>query len=74
VHLAGSEESNRPSRETARQVDVRQKASYVGWFAPGEAKEVFVNGVRVVIRLISRKGRRSRILIETSPGAEFRDC
>ena len=44
----------------------------VDWYSVGEARVVECNGVRVVVRLVGRKGRRSRIVIEAPAGAIFR--
>jgi len=53
-----------PSALTSKSID---------WYAEGQSRIVEIDGVRVTVKLIGRKGRRSRILIEASPGAEFRD-
>jgi len=42
------------------------------WYSEGEQRVVEVNGVRVVIRYVCRKGRRARIAIEAPAGATFR--
>jgi hypothetical protein len=44
----------------------------VDWYHEGESRTVEVNGVQVTVRLIGRKGRRSRIAIVAPAGAEFR--
>jgi hypothetical protein len=43
----------------------------VDWFSEGETRVVEVDGVRVVVRFIGRKGRRGRIIIEAPAGARF---
>ena len=45
----------------------------IDWYAEGESRTVEVNGVQVTVRLIGRKGRRSRIAIVAPAGAEFSD-
>jgi len=42
------------------------------WVYKGEANVVEVNGVRIVVRFVGRRGRRGRIAIEAAPGAVFR--
>jgi len=44
----------------------------IDWYAEGQRRTVEVNGVRVVVRFIGRKGRRGRIAIEAPAGAVFR--
>jgi hypothetical protein len=41
------------------------------WYAEGQERVVEVDGVRVVIRFVARKGRRARIAITAPPGAAF---
>jgi hypothetical protein len=43
----------------------------IDWFHEGEAKVVEVDGVRIIVRFIGRKGRRGRIAIEAPAGAVF---
>jgi hypothetical protein len=57
-----SKEESPPPALTCRCID---------WFAEGEAKTVEVDGIRVIVRFIGRKGRRGRIAIEAPAGAEF---
>jgi hypothetical protein len=51
--------------------DVRSCRS-VEWYTDGQVRVVDVNGVRVVVRFVGRKGRRARIAITAPPGAVFR--
>jgi hypothetical protein len=44
----------------------------IDWFYEGESKVVEVDGVRITVRFIGRKGRRARISIEAPAGAVFR--
>lgn len=44
----------------------------IDWYAEGEERIVEVDGVRVVVRFVGRKGRRGRIAITAPPGAAFR--
>lgn len=44
----------------------------IDWYHEGEQRTVEVDGVRVTIRFIGRKGRRGRIAIEAPAGAVFR--
>ena len=43
----------------------------VDWYHEGESRTVEVDGVQVTVRLIGRKGRRSRIAIVAPAGAAF---
>lgn len=45
----------------------------VDWYSPGQSRVVEVNGVRVEIRLVARRGRRARIAIAAPPGTVFLD-
>lgn len=44
----------------------------IEWYAEGETRVVEVDGVRVTIRFVARKGRRARIAIIAAAGAVFR--
>ena len=44
----------------------------IDWYAEGETRVVEVDGVRVTIRFVGRKGRRARIAIKAPAGAVFR--
>jgi hypothetical protein len=43
----------------------------IDWYSEGEAKVVEVDGVRVLVRFVGRRGRRGRIAIEAPAGARF---
>jgi hypothetical protein len=47
------------------------RSASIDWYAEGQARTVEVNGVRVTVRFIGRKGRRGRIAIEAPAGAVF---
>jgi len=36
----------------------------IDWYAPGQSRVFEVDGVRVVVRFVGRKGRRGRIAVE----------
>jgi hypothetical protein len=44
----------------------------IDWYSEGETRVVEVDGVRVVVRFVARKGRRGRIVIEAPAGALFK--
>jgi hypothetical protein len=44
----------------------------IDWYSEGQSRVVEVDGVRIVVRFIGRKGRRGRIAIEAPTGAVFR--
>jgi hypothetical protein len=43
----------------------------IDWYAEGQSRSVEVDGVRIIVRFIGRKGRRGRIAIEAPSGAVF---
>ena len=44
----------------------------IEWYSEGQTRIVDVRGVQIAIRLVARKGRRSRIAITAPAGAVFR--
>ncbi len=49
-------------------------SSCIDWYSEGETRVVEVDGIRVVVRFVGRKGRRGRIVIEAPAGAVFSSC
>jgi hypothetical protein len=43
----------------------------IDWYAEGESRVVEVDGVRITVRFVGRRGRRGRIAIEAPAGAVF---
>jgi hypothetical protein len=43
----------------------------IDWYHEGQSRTIEVDGVRVTVRFIGRRGRRGRIAIEAPPGARF---
>jgi hypothetical protein len=43
----------------------------IDWYHEGESRTVEVDGLRITVRFIGRKGRRGRIAIEAPAGAVF---
>lgn len=39
------------------------RTEFFDWFAPGEARSVWIGDVEVVVRFVERKGRRARIAV-----------
>jgi hypothetical protein len=58
----GTDSQTQANAPTSRLID---------WFSEGETRVVEVDGVRVVVRFVGRKGRRGRIVIEAPAGAVF---
>lgn len=48
------------------------RCTSIEWFHEGFSRSVEVDGVKVTIRLVGRRGRRARIAIEAPAGAVFR--
>jgi len=46
-------------------------SSCIDWYAEGQSRTVEVDGVRVVVRFVGRRGRRGRIAIQAPAGAVF---
>ena len=61
-----TDESGAPAAES------RATSQCIDWFHEGETKVVEIDGVRVIVRFIGRKGRRGRISIEAPAGAVIR--
>ena len=61
----------------SRLTDARASSPHsvsIDWYHEGEARTVEVDGVRVVVRFVGRRGRRGRIRITAPPGAVFCIC
>jgi hypothetical protein len=68
-------EMNTDSQLTTHPVASNQNESMcqsIEWFCEGQSRIVDVGGIQVAIRLVARKGRRSRIAIKAPAGAVFR--
>jgi hypothetical protein len=44
----------------------------IEWYGPGAARAIEVGDMRVIVRVIGRRGRRTRILIVGPPSATFK--
>jgi len=63
---------NAPDRPvTATKPEPPATSVLVDWYSEGESKTVEVDGVRIIVRFIGRRGRRGRIAIEAPAGAVF---
>jgi len=64
-----------PDRQTAcpdHSPNSAPASGSIEWYAEGQGRVVEVDGMRVTIRYVCRKGRRARIAIEAPAGAVFR--
>ncbi len=43
----------------------------IDWYSEGQARSVDVDGVRITIRFVGRRGRRARIAVTAPTGARF---
>ena len=57
---------------TGRNRDEVPTSQSIDWYAVGQSRDVVVAGVRVTVRFVGRKGRRSRIAITCPAGSPFR--
>lgn len=63
--------------DTVLRPDTTRAAVEVGhsqcieWYHEGQTRIVEVDGVRIEVRFVGRKGRRARIAIIAPPGAAF---
>lgn len=60
------------SREAQQSEPEQLNSTSIDWYAEGETRVLEVDGIRVTIRLVGRKGRRARIAIIGPAGAVFR--
>ncbi|MEX1230837.1 MAG: hypothetical protein WEB58_11400 [Planctomycetaceae bacterium] len=44
----------------------------IEWYSPGQARVFEVDGVRIAVRFVGRRGRRGRIAVATACGANAR--
>ena len=58
--------------DDSNDTEITSTSQSIDWYHEGESRTVEVAGVLVTVRLIGRKGRRSRIAIVAPAGAEFR--
>jgi|GEM_PF-3546782 len=67
---------NAPERQqkTLEAATEPPRSRSIDWYAEGQSRTVEVDGVRVTVRFIGRKGRRGRIEIEAPAGAVFRSA
>jgi hypothetical protein len=63
--------SEKMELNAAEKVTSSRASTLIDWFSEGEAKVVEVDGVRITVRFIGRKGRRCRIAIEAPAGTKF---
>lgn len=61
-----------PGPEATRPETKQPTSTSIDWCAEGESRVVEVDGVRVTIRFVGRKGRRARIASTAAAGAVFR--
>ena len=65
-------QQNNDQNAPRNQTHVPAEASQcIDWYHEGEERIVEVDGIRMVIRFVRRKGRRGRIAITAPPGAVF---
>jgi hypothetical protein len=49
----------------------RPTSTSIEWYSEGQSRIVEVDGIKIAVRFIARKGRRSRIAITAPAGAVF---
>jgi hypothetical protein len=60
-----------PPRQAADCGHPAATSQSIDWYSEGETRIVEVEGVRVEVRYLGRKGRRGRIAITAPPGSSF---
>jgi hypothetical protein len=58
--------------QNAQQRSSATTCQSIDWYHEGQSRIVDVDGIRVTVRFIGRKGRRARIAITGPAGAVFR--
>ena len=66
------DEVRRPDAQATASSATAPTCQSIDWYSEGESRTVAVDGIRLVVRFVGRKGRRARIAIQAPPGAEFR--
>lgn len=61
-----------PNKHAKKSKPEPPTSTSIDWYAEGETRIVEVDGMRVIIRFVGRKGRRARIAIIAPAGAIFR--
>jgi hypothetical protein len=70
---ANRQSNQEPARKAAEFGRPATSSQCIDWYSEGESRTVEVDGVRVEVRYVGRKGRRGRIAITAPPGSSFRD-
>ncbi len=60
-----------PEQQTATSSTEPTACQCIDWYSEGQGREVVINGHVITVRLVARKGRRSRIAITVPAGARF---
>ena len=68
----GKPEGTGSDHQLAQPASEPPNCTCIDWYAEGQSRTVDVDGVRVTVRFVGRKGRRGRIVIEAPAGAVFR--
>ena len=58
-------------RQTPPLQHAMARSQSIDWYAEGEERIVDVQGIRIMVRFVGRKGRRGRIVITAPPGTTF---
>jgi hypothetical protein len=61
-----------PAPAAARRGSIARSSQSTEWYSEGQSRSVEVDGIRITIRFVGRRGRRGRIAIEAPAGAVFR--
>jgi hypothetical protein len=69
-------DDEQPSQTTPQSLARKERepaktSQCIDWYAEGESRIVEINGIRVAVRFVGRKGRRCRIAILGPPGVVF---
>ena len=65
-------DADKPQQTPSPGDGVPSTSRSIDWHAEGESRVVEIDGIKVVVHVVGRKGRRARIMIVAPAGAVFR--
>ncbi len=71
--MGNTQQKGNPGAVANRKPPSPTVSHHIDRYSKGQERVVEADGVRVLVRLVDRRGRRGRIKITAPPGAVFRD-